>query len=73
MKSKYSDIPEKVIIELKALSEINDQHLAQALNYLQTHKLEIGLLVNFRAKSLQFKRLINQKKLTNKRLIFLIQ
>ena len=53
----------KIIVELKALSELNDQHLAQALNYLETHNLEVGLLINFGAKSLQFKRLINQRKL----------
>jgi GxxExxY protein len=51
----------KVAVELKALSELTDAHLAQGLNYLETHSLEVGLLINFGAKSLQFKRLINDK------------
>ncbi len=55
-------VEEKIIVELKAISELNDQHLAQALNYLETHNLEVGLLINFGSRSLQFKRLINQKK-----------
>jgi hypothetical protein len=36
-------------------------HLAQAINYLEAYDLEIGLLINFGAKSLEFKRLINKK------------
>ena len=55
-------VEEKIIVEIKALSDLTDQHLAQGLNYLETHHLEIGLLINFDAKSLQFKRLINQQK-----------
>lgn len=60
-------VEEKIIVELKALSELTDQHLAQALNYLETQRLEIGLLINFGTKSLQFKRLINQRKLKQQR------
>ena len=56
-------IENKIAVELKAVSELTDTHLAQALNYLETNRLEIGLLINFGAKSLQFKRLINQHKL----------
>ncbi len=36
-------------------------HLAQAINYLEAYNLEIGLLINFGSKSLEFKRLINSK------------
>lgn len=54
-------VEEKIAVELKALSELTDAHLAQGLNYLETHNLEVGLLINFGAKSLQFKRLINDK------------
>jgi GxxExxY protein len=53
-------VEEKVVIELKAVAELTDQHLAQGLNYLECYQLEIGLLIKFGAKSLQFKRLINQ-------------
>jgi len=57
-------VEDKVMVELKAMSQIENVHLAQTINYLEAYKLEIGLLLNFGAKSLQFKRLINQKKLT---------
>jgi GxxExxY protein len=55
-------IVEHVIsVELKALVKLGDVHLAQAINYLEAYNLEIGMLINFGAKSLQFKRLINSK------------
>ncbi|MBS1783217.1 MAG: GxxExxY protein [Bacteroidetes bacterium] len=50
-----------VSVELKAIIQLEDVHLAQAINYLEAYDLEIGLLINFGAKSLQFKRLINSK------------
>ena len=40
---------------------LEDVHLAQALNYFEAFNLEIGLLINFGAKSLEFKRLFNRK------------
>ena len=48
----------KVLVELKAVSALNDVHLAQALNYLNAYRLEVGLLLNFGAKSLEVKRVI---------------
>lgn len=48
----------KVLIEMKAISEITDVHYAKSLNYLKTYKLEVGLLINFGSKSLTFKRLV---------------
>ncbi len=48
----------KVLVELKALKELEDVHLAQVLNYLKAYKLEVVLLINFGSKSLQFKRLV---------------
>ncbi len=45
-----------VMVELKAIILPEDVHLAQALNYLEAYKMEIGLLINFGSKSLQFKR-----------------
>ena len=53
-----------VSVELKALSKLEDVHLAQAINYLEAYNMEIGLLINFGAKSLQFKRVHNNKILT---------
>lgn len=52
---------EKISVEIKALTHLEDVHLAQAINYLEAYNLEVGLLINFGAKSLEFKRLINSK------------
>ncbi|MEZ4821293.1 MAG: GxxExxY protein [Ignavibacteria bacterium] len=38
---------EKVSVELKAIINLDDVHLAQAINYLEAFKLEVGLLINF--------------------------
>lgn len=54
-------VEEKISVELKAISTLDDTNLAQGKNYLEAYNLEIGLLINFGAKSLQFKRLINPK------------
>lgn len=53
-----------VSVEIKAVSKLDDVHLAQAINYLEAYSLEVGLLINFGAKSLEFKRLINTKHLS---------
>ena len=50
-----------ISVELKALILLDDVHLAQSLNYLEAYNIEVGLLINFGSKSLQFKRLINSK------------
>lgn len=49
-----------VSVELKAIIDLQDVHLAQAINYLEAYDLEVGLLINFGSKSLQFKRLSNK-------------
>jgi len=54
-------VENKILVELKALKELEDVHLAQTLNYLRAYKLEIGLLINFGGKSLTFKRLVLSK------------
>lgn len=54
-------VEDKIVVELKAISELTDKELNQSLNYLENHRKEIGLLINFGAKSLQFKRVINSK------------
>ena len=48
----------KVLVELKAIKELEDVHRVQVLNYLKAYKLEVGLLINFGGKSLTFKRLV---------------
>jgi GxxExxY protein len=50
-----------IMVELKAVIQLEDVYLAQAMNYLEAYKMEIGLLINFGAKSLQFKRVHNNK------------
>jgi len=56
-----------VMVELKAVSKLDDNHLAQGLNYLEAYKLEIGLLLNFGAKSLDFHRITNEYKLAKQK------
>ena len=51
-------VAREVLVELKAISALEDVHEAQILNYLKAYRLEIGLLLNFGAKSLEIKRLI---------------
>ena len=51
----------KIMVELKALLKTDGSNLSQALNYLEIYKVEIGLLINFGAKSLEFKRVHNNK------------
>ena len=48
-----------IMVELKALTKLEEVHLAQAMNYCQAYNLPIGLLINFGAKSLEFKRVYN--------------
>lgn len=52
-------VEEIIMLELKALSKLEDIHLNQAMNYCQAYSLPIGLLINFGAKSLEFKRVYN--------------
>jgi GxxExxY protein len=54
-------IEEVVVVELKALSLLGDIEKAQVLNYLKATKLPVGLLLNFGARSLEYKRFVNTK------------
>lgn len=51
----------KIMVEIKAVIDLQDVHLAQAMNYIEAYNLEIGLLINFGARSLQHKRVHNNK------------
>ena len=53
-------IENKVMVEIKDLMNLENVHLAQAINYLETHNLQVGLLINFGARSLEFRRLLNK-------------
>lgn len=55
-------VEDNIMVEIKAIINLEDVHLAQAMNYVEAYDLEIGLLINFGAKSLQFKRVHNNKK-----------
>ena len=50
----------EISVELKALTKLEDVHFAQAINYLEAYNLEVGLLINFGERSLNFKRLRNK-------------
>jgi len=49
---------DNVVVELKALSKLTNDHEAQVLNYLKTTGIKVGVLVNFGTRSLQYKRLV---------------
>lgn len=55
-----------ISVEIKAIIKLEDVHFAQAINYLEAYNLEIGLLINFGERSLNFKRLTNKKYKTSK-------
>jgi GxxExxY protein len=55
-------VEKKVLIELKAVSRMDDAHLAQILNYLKAYRIEVGLLINFGSKSMEFKRVVRSLK-----------
>ena len=59
-------VEDKIMVELKAVSKLDDLHLAQAMNYLEAYVLPIGLLINFGSKSMEFKRVYNTKHELNK-------
>lgn len=61
---------EKIImLELKALSKLEDNHLNQAMNYCQAYNSQLGLLINFGNRSLEFKRVYNLTHPANKEYI----
>ena len=51
----------KIIVELKAVKDLQPEHKAQLLNYLKTSGMELGLLINFGQTSLQVKRIVKTK------------
>jgi len=54
-------VEELIMVEIKAIGQLEDLHLAQGLNYLEAYNKQVGLLINFGSKSLTFKRLLNKK------------
>jgi GxxExxY protein len=67
----YKDLPEPigtrradfvveghVLVEIKAVVQLEHVHWAQIMNYLKAYRIEVGLLINFGSKSLTFKRFV---------------
>ena len=54
-------VEDKIMVELKAVIDLNDNHLNQCRNYLEAYNLPVGLLINFGSNSLQYKRIYNTK------------
>ncbi|MGZ5219888.1 MAG: GxxExxY protein [Chitinophagaceae bacterium] len=54
-------VAKKISVELKAITKLEDVHIAQAINYLEAYNLEIGLLINFGSKRVEFHRFTNKK------------
>ena len=48
----------EIIVEIKAISSLSGIEEAQLINYLKATGLKVGLLINFGAKSLEYKRLV---------------
>jgi GxxExxY protein len=56
-------VEDKVMVEIKAVIMLEDVHLAQAINYLEAYGLEVGLLLNFGSRRLQYKRVMKPTKI----------
>ena len=58
-------VSDKILVELKAIKELEKRHYSQILNYLKAYKLEVGLLINFGESSLTWKRVISTNRSVN--------
>ena len=56
-------VENRIMVEIKAVKELEDVHLAQAINYLEAYNMKTGLLINFGSTSLQFKRVMKPTKM----------
>lgn len=54
-------VEEKVLVEIKATIKLDDVHLAQIKNYQVAYNFDIGLLLNFGAESLEYKRIYHPR------------
>jgi len=59
-KSYYADFIcyDKIIVELKAVSGLTNEHMSQIMNYLKATEMKLGLLINFGTSKMQYKRII---------------
>jgi len=51
-------VDDDIMVELKALTKLEDVNIAQLINYIEAYKVKVGLLINFGARSLELKRYI---------------
>ena len=56
-------VANQVVVELKAVIELADVHIAQAKNYVVAYDFNLGLLINFGTESLEYRRIFNTKKI----------
>jgi GxxExxY protein len=54
-------IEDKILLELKAMTKLEEVHLVQAINYCEAYGMPLGLIINFGAQSLEYRRVYNQK------------
>ena len=52
----------KIVVELKAVSDFTSEHYAQVYNYLRAGNYKLGLLINFAKTSLEYERIIAEQK-----------
>ena len=55
-------IENKLVVELKAISKLEDVNLSQAKNYLTAYNFDLGLLINFGSASMEYKRIFRSNK-----------
>lgn len=57
-------VDNKVVVELKAVKDIDDAHLATCMSYLKATRLQVGLIINFSAAKIRIRRVIRTAELT---------
>ena len=56
---EVANVPgEKLIVELKCVDRLANDHLAQSINYLKASRLSVALLVNFQRPKVEWKRVL---------------
>ena len=60
-------VENRIMLELKAVINLEDAHLSQAMNYCEAYNMPVGLLINFGSRSLQYKRVYNLNHPENKK------
>jgi len=61
-------VEDTVVVEIKALSDLSNSHVAQVIGYLAVTNCPVGLLINFGRRSLQWRRILPPKNITEYRI-----